>query len=77
MNQPGRAFLYHAQNRNGRVRLIQRLHTAEFLDVLGRFLFGDVEHVVTGHDADEHSVGINHRQGRAIVFAKNVQRVLL
>ena len=45
-DQPGRAFFYHAQERDGHVGLIQRFHTAELLDVLGGFLFRDVEHVV-------------------------------
>ena len=58
-----------------RVGLIQRLHAAEFLDVLGRFLFRDVEHVVDRHDSDEDTRGIDHRQGRAVVFAENIQRV--
>ena len=60
-----------------RVGLVQRFHTAEFLDVLGRFLFRDVEHVVDRDDADEHSAGIDHRQRGAIVFAENVDRFLL
>ena len=44
--------------RNGmrRVRLVQRFHAAEFLDVFGRFFLGDVEHVVARDDPDEHAV---------------------
>src|SRR6266404_4524367 len=35
-DQPGRSFLYHAQQRDGGVRLVQRFHAANFLDVFGR-----------------------------------------
>ena len=37
------------------VGLIQRFHTAELLDVLGCFLFRDVQHVIDCHQANQHS----------------------
>ena len=77
MNQPGRAFLNHAQQRDGRVRLVQSFHTAEFLDVFGRLFFSDIEHVVLRDDPDQHIVRIDHRQRRAIVFPENVERFFL
>ena len=76
-NQPGRAFLDHSQKRNGGVRLVQRFHTAEFVDVFGRLLFGDVEHVVAGDDSNENAAGIGHRQRDPVVFSKSVKRRLL
>ncbi len=55
----------------------KRFHAAELLDVFGRFLFGDVEHVVDRHDPNKHTARIDHRQRRAIVFSENVDRVAL
>jgi hypothetical protein len=40
-------------------------------------LLGDVEHVVARHDPNQDVIRIHDRQSRAIVFAENVERVLL
>ena len=76
-DQPGGSFLYHPKKRNGRVRLVERLHAAEFLDVLCGFLLSDVEHVVHRDDANDHAARINDWQRRPIILAKRIERVLL
>ena len=54
-DQPGRSLLHHPHQRDRCVWLVQRFHTAEFLDVLSRFLFCDIEHVVDRDEPDEHA----------------------
>ena len=58
----------HREQADLQVRGVERLHAAHFLNVLGRLFFHHVEHVIDGHDADQHAGGINDRQHRHVVF---------
>jgi hypothetical protein len=54
-HEPARALTHHAPDRDAHVRFFQRLHAAEFLDVLGGLFFCNVEHVVGCDDPDQHA----------------------
>ena len=66
--QPARALFDHVHKRTVHIRRFQGLHTAELLDVLGRFFLGNVEHVVDGDNPQQHPARIGHRQRHAVVL---------
>ena len=59
------------------VRLVERLRSADPLDLARRRRLGHVEHVVDRDDADEHAGRVGDRQRRAIVLAEDGDRRLL
>jgi hypothetical protein len=61
-HQPDSPFFDKLGYRQINVWLFKRFDTAEFLYVFGLFLFGDIEHVIDGDDADEVTVRIDDRK---------------
>ena len=52
--KPAGAFSDHRQHGDFQIGSIERFHTAHLLDVFGRLLLRDIEHIVHGHDSDQN-----------------------
>ena len=75
-HQPAGPLAHHLVQRDAHVRLVERFRAAELLDVFGRGLFDDVEHIVHRDDPHQLAGRIHHRQRRAVVPAKRLDRLL-
>ncbi len=65
--EPWAAFFDHLRRSDVEVRLAEGLDAGEFVDVFGGFLFGDVDDVVVGDDADEEAAAIDDGECGAVV----------
>ena len=65
--QPARALLEHPADRHLHVRLVERLHTAELLDVFRLLLLNGVDDVVDGDDAHQVTRFAHDRNGDEVV----------
>jgi hypothetical protein len=57
------------------VGLVERLHAAELLRVLGVLLHDGVDHVIDRHDADHPAGGIHHRDGQQVIPGDETRHV--
>ena len=65
--EPAGALPDHAREPDVHVGLVERLRSADALDVLRRLCLGHVEHVVDGDDADQHAGRVGDGQRGAVV----------
>ncbi|CDX57455.1 hypothetical protein MPL3365_270058 [Mesorhizobium plurifarium] len=73
--EPAGALLDHGEKTHLHIGLVQRLHAAEAMHVLGRLLDHRVDDVVDGDDAEDPAV-IDDRQSEQVVFGDGLRQVL-
>ena len=66
--QPAGPLFHHRKHADLEIRSVERFHTAEFLDVLRRLLFRQIENVIDGDNPNQHIFHIHDRENRDVVF---------
>ena len=74
--EPAGALGDHRAHADLQIRRVERGLAAQFLDVFGRFLLRDVEHVIDSDDAEHVSLAVGDRQRQAIVFLERLEHFL-
>jgi len=74
--QPRRPLSYHRDEADLWVRLLERLHSAKALNVLGVFLDERIDDVVDRDDALDHSIVVDHWNGDEIVLTRDARDLL-
>ncbi|CDX23114.1 hypothetical protein MPLSOD_100131 [Mesorhizobium sp. SOD10] len=73
--EPAGALLDHGEEAHLHIGLVQRLHAAEAMHVLGRLLDHRVDDVVDGDDTEDPAV-VDDRQSEQVVFGDRLRQVL-
>jgi hypothetical protein len=75
--EPPRALAHQRAESRAPVRKVERLHTAQLLDVFGGFFVHDVEDIVRRHDAAHAALGIDDREGPQVMSREQACDFLL
>ena len=75
--QPAPPLPNHSPEPDSHIRRVERLHAADFLNVLGRLLADNVDDVVDGHDPLHSAFGVHDGDGDEIVIGHDSAHDLL
>src|SRR5262245_17203558 len=74
--EPAASLPDHLKIAHVKVRSVEGFHAADLLDVLGGFLLGDIQHVVSRNDAEHMAVLVGYWQSYAVIFLEGPEEFL-
>ena len=76
-HEPAGPLFHQFGQRRLRIREVQPLRTAEFLEVLGVLLLYHIHHIVDRHDAEQRPGGVGYRKRHPVQVAEQLSGHLL